>query len=117
MFYKYEIYLIFCLIILINNQISTINFENACKNIYFTSKKDCTVAPWQDNKRCCYISYKVGEGREGECAFIENSRRALKEKKNEYESLGKEKVKIECSSSNLYLKWIIFSYFSIFNFF
>ena len=38
------------MICFIENQ--SINYEEACTKILYSSKKDCSVAPWEDNKRC-----------------------------------------------------------------
>ena len=81
-----------------------INYEEACKNIYYSSKKDCTVAPWNENRRCCYISYDENGVRNGECVYLNDTKKFLKATKSEYEQSGKSKVKIECDS--FYLKII-----------
>ena len=92
-----------------NNQ--NINYELACTNIYITSQKDCSVAPWEDNKRCCYISYKGGK----ECIFVNDTKEDLKAKKDEYEREEKKEVNIECYSS--YIHKFIYSFIIIIIFF
>ena len=84
-----------------------INYELACTNIVYPSKKGCTVAPWQENKRCCYISYESGGGdkRTGKCIFVEDTEKALKDKKEDFEK-SRSKVKIECDSEYI-LKYIL----------
>ena len=79
----------------------SINYEEACTKIYYSSKKDCTVAPWENNRRCCYISYIENGVRKGECTFVEDTKKALKARKNDYSNSGKSRVKIECNSSHL----------------
>ena len=98
------IFLLFMICFIYNQDI---NYEHACTNIYFRSKKDCSVAPWDGNKRCCYISYEASNGRDGECVFLNDTKNDLKAKINEYEGNGKTKVKIECCS--YYLKNFIYS--------
>ena len=95
---------IFILILLymicfIENQ--SINYEEACTKILYSSKKDCSVAPWEDNKRCCYISYIENGVRKGQCIFIEDTKSSMKSTKSEFSNSGKSKVKIECNSSYL----------------
>ena len=76
-----------------------LDYELACTNIYYTSKKDCTVAPWHDNYRCCYVTYTEGGENKDECAYIYDSASNMKEKINELNSEGKSKVKIQCYSN------------------
>ncbi len=76
-----------------------INYELACTNIFFKSKKDCTVAPWHDNYRCCYVTYNEGGEDKDECAYIYDSKSNMKEKINQLNSEGKSKVKIQCYSN------------------
>ena len=83
-----------------------INYELACTNIKYTYKKDCTVAPRNENRRCCYISYESGSGRDGQCIYVNDTKKALKQRKNEFENSGKRKVKIECNS-NYILRYIL----------
>ena len=83
-----------------------INYELACTKIFYTSKKDCTVAPWHENRRCCYISYQSGSDRTGQCIYVNDTKKALKERKKEFENSGKRKVKIECDSKYI-LKYIL----------
>ena len=104
-------FFLFFLICYIYNQ--NINYEEACTNIYYPSRKDCTVAPWEENRRCCYISYEAQNGREGKCVFLNDTKSELKSKKKEYEESGKKSVKIECDS--YYLK--IFNNYIILLFF
>lgn len=90
-----------------------INYEEACTNIVIRSQKDCSVAPWEENRRCCYISYNENGNRNGECVFLNDTKSFLKAKKTEYEQSGKTKVKIECNSYNLkiysdYMKILLF---------
>ena len=93
-----------------------LDYESACTHIYFSSKKDCTVAPWHENHRCCYISYNTGEERKGECIYINDSKKDLKAKLNEYSREGKSKVKIECYSNYIRDINFIMIIFSIFYF-
>ena len=88
---------LFLLLYLINQSINEgVNFELACTNIYYASKKDCSVAPWSNNRRCCYINYEYNGKKEGECGWVYDSEDGLDEKKREYNREGKSKVKIEC---------------------
>ena len=99
--------IIYCLLYIANLVLNQgINYELACTNIVYTSKKDCTVAPMNENKRCCFISYDSGSGRTGQCTYVNDTKKALKERKNEFENSGKRKVKIECDS-NYILKIIL----------
>ena len=104
---------IFCILFLayfVYNQ--NINYELACTNIYHRSRKDCTVAPRENNKRCCFVSYKDSNGQKGnECAFIYDSKSGMKSKKKEYENKGMSKVEIECNSYILKLYSNIFKFF------
>ena len=95
------LYCFLCMANLILNQ--DINYELACTNIVYPSKKGCTVAPWQENRRCCYLSY---DSDNGECIFVEDTKEALKEKKNELENSGKKNFKIQCDSEYI-LKYIL----------
>ena len=99
---KLHFIFLFFLIFFIHSQ--NINYEEACKNIYYSSKKDCTVAPWNENRRCCYISYEENGVRNGHCAYLNDTKKYLKATKAEYEQSGKSKVKIECDS--FYIKII-----------
>ena len=101
--------IIYCLLYMVNFILNQdINYELACTNIKYTSKKDCTVAPWYENMRCCYISYDSGSGRTGQCIFVNDTKKALKEKKNEFGNSGKKKVKIECDSKYLFIYILTF---------
>ena len=65
---------LFLLLYLINQSINEgVNFELACTNIYYASKKDCSVAPWSNNHRCCYINYEYNGKKEGECGWVYDS--------------------------------------------
>ena len=86
------------MICFIENQ--SINYEEACTKILYSSKKDCSVAPWEDNKRCCYISYIENGVRKGQCIFIEDTKSSMKSTKSEFSNSGKSKVKIECYLSD-----------------
>ena len=102
--------IIYCILFMANLIINQdINYELACTNIIYTSKKDCTVAPWHDNRRCCYISYLSEGQRIGQCIFVEDTKKALKERKNEFENSGKRKVKIECDAN--YISKYILTFF------
>ena len=86
-----------------------INYELACTNIKNPSKKGCTVAPWQENRRCCFICDKCDESESGkikECIFVEDTKDALKERKNYFEKRINGKVKIKCDSKYM-LKFIL----------
>lgn len=119
MLIKSNIFFILYMTYFVYNQ--NINYELACSNIYHKSKKDCTVAPWENNKRCCFVSYKDSNGQKGnECAFIYDSKSSMKAKKKEYENNGKSNVKIECNSnflkiySNIFKFLFIIIYFLLF---
>ena len=104
----YFLYFMFCL-----SYSQDINYEEACTNMVFRSKKDCSVAPWEENRRCCYISYNENGVSKGECAFLNDTKSYLKAIKTRYENDGKSNVKIECDSHNLkiYYYMIIFLLF------
>ena len=76
-----------------------INYELACTNIFFKSKKDCTIAPWNNNYRCCYVTYNEGGHKKDECVYIYNSASEMKAKKNQFSREGKNRVKIQCYSN------------------
>ena len=76
-----------------------LDYELACTNIYYTSKKDCTVAPWHDNYRCCYVTYDINEEKVGECIYKKKKKKALKDRINKYKDEGKNNIKIQCSSN------------------
>ena len=96
------IFLLFMICFIYNQDF---NYEHACTNINATEEKDCFVAPWKDNKRCCYLSYKDSGGDVKECVFVNDTRSDIEAKKNEYK--GKNNVKIECGSC--YMKNFIYS--------
>ena len=106
-------FLLLYLISYILNQ--SIDYESACKNIYIASKKDCSVAPWNNNYRCCYIKYNGG----GECDYIYDSAKKIKEKINDYKNLGKSNVKIQCDSffikrNVIFISVVVFFIFYLF---
>ena len=85
------------LITFINNQ--SINYQLACENIYLASEKDCTVAPWHNDYRCCYITYyENGKNLDG-CVYVYDSAESIKNKINEYKGKGRSNVEIECDSN------------------
>ena len=110
-----KLLLLLYMICFINNQ--KIDYELACTNIYYSSKKDCTVAPWEENRRCCYISYDSATGRDGHCVFLNDTKSFLKSTKKEYENSGKKGVKIECNSINLKIYYYMILFYFIFYFF
>ena len=87
-----------------------INYTKACVNIAIkNNKKDCIVAPWEENKRCCLLSYKENGEEHKECAFYEDNKKEFDKKKDEYTKNGWTKIKIECNSNYLlkYINYII----------
>ena len=93
---------IFIISYLTNLSFQSINNTLACTSIYYSSEKGCTVAPWEGNKRCCYINYIENGRNNGECVFIDDTEKALEAKIKEY-SKDKSKVKIECNAH--YIQW------------
>ena len=76
-----------------------IDYELACVNIFYKSEKDCNVAPWYENYRCCYVTYTEGGQNKEECAFIYDSEDEIEAKIDEYNRRGRSDVEIECNSN------------------
>ena len=87
------------LILIIFSFEQEIDYELACVNIYYKSKKDCNVAPRYDNYRCCYVTYNEDGQDKEECAFIYDSADEMEKKVDEYNKQGKDDVEIECNSN------------------
>ena len=107
----------FLLLYLINLSINQgLNYTLACENIYIASEKDCSVAPWYDNYRCCFINYNENGEKKGECVYVEDSEDKLEDKIREYNRMGKSKVKIECNSNNIInnMKFVAIIFFVIY---
>ena len=90
-------FLFLYLISFIYNQ--SFNYQQACENIYIASEKDCTVAPWHNDYRCCYITYSEnGKNLDG-CVYVYDSADSIENKINEYKGQGRSNVEIECNSN------------------
>ena len=90
-------FLFLYLISFIHNQ--SFNYQQACENIYLASEKDCTVAPWHNDYRCCYITYNEnGKNLDG-CVYVYDSADSIENKINEYKGQGRSNVEIECDSN------------------
>ena len=83
---------------MINLSFQEFNYTLACINIFYPSKKDCSVAPWEGNKRCCYINYKKDGQSGGECIFVDDTEKALNSMIKEY-SKDKSKINIDCNDN------------------
>ena len=95
---KLEFLLFFIITFILNQEI---DYEKACTAINVINStywKTCTIAPRNENKRCCYLSYKENDEKVGECIYVINNKDGLKAVKNEYKDNGKSKVKIQCNS-------------------
>ena len=104
----------FNLLLLIKTEeeiIESVNYTRACEDIINVSKKDCTVAPRNNDHRCCYVSWENGDSDnytlvKGRCSFIKDNKKELKNYKQSQENSNRSKVKIECEG--FYNKFLLF---------
>ncbi len=112
-------FLLFCFISLykskslLESKIENINMANvnACRHIYYISKKGCSVGPRTDEFRCCYITWKEGNndeftGVKGKCDYMIDTKSYMKEYKNYMKQNGFNNPKIQCRSDLLTLPLI-----------